>query len=163
MIVALPRPRLRRRDVFPSRPTSQGEVHWVKETVRLTKASPVTEYTGWRPLVEPQFSTDKVASAGDCGFHVWHPISSFRTTRSCPFFFAPRALPGFERAIGSAGTPTYVRIGHAEIMTDRHLTRDEFKTYLLGLALSPGWRNGLSSMSRNATHAVNLGNRWITY
>jgi HK97 family phage major capsid protein len=52
-----PRPALRMLDVIPSRPTSLGQIYWVKETVRPTKASPVTEYTGLKPLVEPTFAT----------------------------------------------------------------------------------------------------------
>lgn len=55
----LTRPQLVMRDVLPSRPTSMGEIYWVTETVRPTKASPVTEYSGLKPLVEPTFSTDK--------------------------------------------------------------------------------------------------------
>lgn len=58
-IVAMPRPRLRMRDVLPSRPTSQGEVHWVRETARPTKASPVTEYSGQKPLAEASFDVQK--------------------------------------------------------------------------------------------------------
>jgi HK97 family phage major capsid protein len=54
-----PRPKLRMLDVIPSRPTSLGEIYWVTESVRPTKASPVTEYSGLKPLVEPTFSTDK--------------------------------------------------------------------------------------------------------
>lgn len=58
-IVWQPRPKLRMLDVLPSRPTSLGEIYWVTESVRPTKASPVTEYSGLKPLVEPTFSTDK--------------------------------------------------------------------------------------------------------
>jgi len=58
-VVWLPRPQLVMRDVLPSRPTSLGEIWWVRESTRPTKASPVTEYTGLKPLVEPAFSTDK--------------------------------------------------------------------------------------------------------
>ncbi len=58
-LVGLTRPALVMRDVLPSRPTSLGEVWWVTETARPTKASPVTEYTGLKPLVEPAFATDK--------------------------------------------------------------------------------------------------------
>jgi HK97 family phage major capsid protein len=57
-IVWQPRPKLRMLDVIPSRPTSLGEIYWVTETARPTKASPVTEYTGLKPLVEPTFGTD---------------------------------------------------------------------------------------------------------
>ena len=57
-IVAAPRPQLHMLDVLPVQPTSQGEVHWVRETARPTKASPVTEYTGLKPLVEPSFNAD---------------------------------------------------------------------------------------------------------
>jgi HK97 family phage major capsid protein len=57
-IVWQPRPKLRMLDVIPSRPTSLGEIYWVTETVRPTKASPVTEYSGLKPLVEPTFGTD---------------------------------------------------------------------------------------------------------
>lgn len=58
-IVWKPRPQLRMLDVIPSRPTSLGEIWWVTESARPTKASPVVEYTGLKPLVEPAFSTDK--------------------------------------------------------------------------------------------------------
>ena len=58
-LTGLTRPSLVMRDVLPSRPTSLGEIYWVTETARPTKASPVTEYTGLKPLVEPAFSTDK--------------------------------------------------------------------------------------------------------
>ncbi len=58
-IVWQPRPRLRMLDVLPSRPTILGEIYWVTESKRPTKASPVVEYTGLKPLVEPTFSTDK--------------------------------------------------------------------------------------------------------
>lgn len=54
-----PRPKLRMLDVIPSRPTSLGEIYWVTESVRPTKASPQTEYSGLKPLIEPTFSTDK--------------------------------------------------------------------------------------------------------
>lgn len=57
-IVWQPRPKLRMLDVLPSRPTALGEIYWVTETARPTKASPVTEYTGLKPLVEPTFGTD---------------------------------------------------------------------------------------------------------
>ena len=58
-VVFMPRPQLRMLDVLPSRPTTLGEIYWVTETARPTKASPVTEYSGLKPLVEPTFSTDK--------------------------------------------------------------------------------------------------------
>ncbi len=53
------RPQLRMLDVIPSRPTVLGEIFWLKESNRPTKASPITEYTGLKPLVEPTFTTDK--------------------------------------------------------------------------------------------------------
>lgn len=58
-IVEIARPKLRMLDVIPSRPTALGEIYWVTEAARPTKASPVTEYTGLKPLAEPSFSTDK--------------------------------------------------------------------------------------------------------
>lgn len=58
-IVAMTRPKLRMLDVLPSRPTTLGEIYWVTESKRPTKASPVVEYSGLKPLVEPSFSTDK--------------------------------------------------------------------------------------------------------
>lgn len=58
-IVALAKPILRMRDVIPSRPTAAAEVYWVTESVRPTKASPVTEYTGLKPLAEPTFTVGK--------------------------------------------------------------------------------------------------------
>lgn len=58
-IVWKPRPKLRMLDVLASRPTSLGEIYWIRESARPTKASPVTEYSGLKPLVEPAFSTDK--------------------------------------------------------------------------------------------------------
>ncbi len=58
-LTAIARPQLVMRDVLPSRPTSLGEIYWVTETARPTKASPVVEYSGLKPLAEPAFSTDK--------------------------------------------------------------------------------------------------------
>ncbi len=58
-IVGVARPQLRMLDVIPSRPTTLGEIYWVKESNRPTKASPITEYSGLKPLVEPSFTTDK--------------------------------------------------------------------------------------------------------
>ncbi len=58
-IVAMTRPQLRMLDVIPSRPTTLGEIYWVKESTRPTKASPVTEYSGLKPTVEVAFTTDK--------------------------------------------------------------------------------------------------------
>ncbi|HZT29942.1 MAG TPA: phage major capsid protein [Bryobacteraceae bacterium] len=58
-IVAMARPRLRMRDVIPARPTAQGEILWAVETKRPTKASPIQEYVGQKPLAEPTFSVEK--------------------------------------------------------------------------------------------------------
>jgi len=58
-ITWMTRPQLHMLDVIPQRPTSLGEIYWVTESKRPTKASPVTEYSGLKPLVEPSFSTDK--------------------------------------------------------------------------------------------------------
>jgi HK97 family phage major capsid protein len=50
-IVLAARPKLRMRNVIPSRPTSFQQVDWVKETVRPTKASPVAS-AGLKPLTD---------------------------------------------------------------------------------------------------------------
>lgn len=60
-IVWQPRPKLRILDVVPTRPTSLGEIYWVTESARPAMASPVTEYSGLKPTIEPTFSTDKEA------------------------------------------------------------------------------------------------------
>lgn len=57
-IVAAPRPQLHMLNVLPVVPTTQGEVHWVRESSRPSKASPVVEFTGSKPLVEPSFTAD---------------------------------------------------------------------------------------------------------
>ena len=54
-ITLAPRPKLRMRDVIPSRPTSMQQIDWVKESVRPTKASPVAA-AGLKPLTDVAMS-----------------------------------------------------------------------------------------------------------
>lgn len=53
-----PRPQLRMRDVLSSRPTVLGDIYFVSESVRPTKASPQTESSGLKPLTDITFTTD---------------------------------------------------------------------------------------------------------
>jgi HK97 family phage major capsid protein len=50
-ITLAPRPKLRMRDVLPSRPTSMQQIDWITESVRPTKASPVAA-AGLKPLTD---------------------------------------------------------------------------------------------------------------